>query len=344
MAHNITQINGVWQFLHTEGKPGWHELGIPVNGGISRDDAADLLPFAMDVKSVPLFAMIGGKEVPVKGKAVTYREHDGTTIACDVVGEAWASAGLGVIFDFIDRICDNPHGKNMDTMGLLRDGKTLFIDVPLPRFDFEPVKGDKHETHLLIRQHASSYKLDTISTSAKRTVCENTEHMALGAAETMFTAGHNMQDQANMIASAEEVLRAVEQDSNSLKMLLADLSKVTPTAEQIDLVLGRLFPSEDGTTTRAASRRENRREMILALAENGRGNDVKGIRGTAYGFYNGITEYVTHIKGRESKLALAREMGVPLGVDSKQFESTMIGSNADILRELPNVLRELVLN
>jgi hypothetical protein len=34
----------------------------------------------------------------------------------------------------------------------------------------------------------------------------------------------------------------------------------------------------------------------LTLVENGRGTDIKGVRGTLWGTYNAITEYVDHHK------------------------------------------------
>jgi phage/plasmid-like protein (TIGR03299 family) len=343
MAHEITEIDGVWQFLHTEGKPGWHGLGTGVTGGISRDDISELLPFACGFSQVPLKVVIDGTSYDVPRKSITFRRgKDGAIYPVDVVGEQFESVGFDRILDFVDTLCSNPGGKNIDTVGLLRDGKTVFLSVPIPTATFEVAGShDAHEVHLLIRQHASSLALDSMSTSAIRTVCANTEHMALNAAYGKLESKHTLAEQESMLADAKTVLGIVAKDAQDLRDLLKALTKIEPTTEQVDDVLGRLFNSVDGTTNRAQARRDNRKAAILDLAEVGAGNDAKGVRGTAYGLYNGITDYVSHVRGREQDIKAATRLNIPVPNSLKAVQSNLTGSGADILRAAPDTFREV---
>jgi hypothetical protein len=45
-------------------------------------------------------------------------------------------------------------------------------------------------------------------------------------------------------------------------------------------------------------------EKIVPLFENGRGNNMKGVRGTMWGAYNSLTEYATWGRGRDSDTRL----------------------------------------
>jgi hypothetical protein len=39
-------------------------------------------------------------------------------------------------------------------------------------------------------------------------------------------------------------------------------------------------------------------DAILPLFESGKGNDMAGVKGTAWAAYNAVTEYLTHTRGR----------------------------------------------
>ena len=348
MAHQITKLNGEDQILHTAAKTTWHGLGIGVDNGISREDAEQLLPAAFSADVMPLKVVgLDGKTYDMPGKQLSYRtakDGDGnpTFHTVDIVGEEFESLGASKLFDFVDKLCKNPGGKNVDVCGLLRDAKTFFMSVPLPACDFTVAgSSDQHETHLLIRQHASSYSVDTMSTSAVRTVCANTEHAAMNSAYASLRAVHTLESQQAMLEQATEVLGIVQADAHQLRDLLKSLTKIEPSADQIDDVLSKLFVSVDGETGRADARRTNRKAKILELAEAGAGNDLKGVRGTAYGLYNGITDFVTHTQGRESEIKTFAKAGVALPNSFQQKAKVMMGSGAVTLQKAPLVFREV---
>jgi hypothetical protein len=63
---------------------------------------------------------------------------------------------------------------------------------------------------------------------------------------------------------------------------------------------------------------------ILELVETGKGTGIPGVRGTAYGFLNAVTEYVDHhrvVRAGDRDVAEAR------------FDVSLIGAGAQMKRE-----------
>ena len=72
-------------------------------------------------------------------------------------------------------------------------------------------------------------------------------------------------------------------------------------------VLADLIP--DNEEAKRTTRTENIRAEILALTETGIGTAIPGVRGTAWGLYNAVTEYVDHERSTERDNAGARFLG-----------------------------------
>jgi hypothetical protein len=57
-----------------------------------------------------------------------------------------------------------------------------------------------------------------------------------------------------------------------------------------------VFSAENGELTKES--RQRIYGEIDVLFERGRGNDMAGVKGTAWAAYNAVTEYITHERGR----------------------------------------------
>lgn len=348
MAHEITTINGKTQFIESDLFPrAWHGLGATVEGRLlNRNDI--LTGIYAESEQVPLIAVINGVQVAVPGKALTFRTDKDTNevFPVDVVGEKFQSIGVHRLLDWVDEhIGTGSNGENYANAALLRDGKTLLLAVPVPSASFDIVgSDDRHDWFLNFSQQASSYRPDMATLSGIRALCANTERASENAAVSKIMAKHNAEDQSGWLTEAMELLGIVNKQAEEMKEFLTGLTKVEPTEDQIESVLSQLFVSEDGETTRAESRRANRKAKILELAECGAGNDRAGIRGTAYGFYNGVTEYVTHYRGREADIKAAARLNVAVPGSLKQAESVNTGSGSLILSAMPEVFTRSFLN
>ena len=59
-------------------------------------------------------------------------------------------------------------------------------------------------------------------------------------------------------------------------------------------------------------------DSVLSLVETGRGSEIKGVRGTLWGTYNAITEYVDHVKSANSRTSATQYIGFGVGRLVKQ--------------------------
>ena len=73
--------------------------------------------------------------------------------------------------------------------------------------------------------------------------------------------------------------------------------------------------------------KDKQTETIMRLFETGRGSDIKGVRGTFWGLYNSISEFVAHIDGKS---------------DEKRLESNWFGRGKDLNTKAFNIARSLV--
>ena len=89
--------------------------------------------------------------------------------------------------------------------------------------------------------------------------------------------------QVQFEASAEQYRRLARKSINQ-----ADLRKYVRRALRIE--------DEQDISTRS----KNLIEEIVRLAESGRGNDLPSIRGTYWAAYDGLSEWLTHLRGRSA--------------------------------------------
>lgn len=87
-------------------------------------------------------------------------------------------------------------------------------------------------------------------------------------------------------------------------------------------------------TERMKKTRNNKIEKVMELIETGSGTDIKGVKGTAYGMWNAITEYSDHHTSvRATKAQSAKE---------RKFEKIMIGDGAAFKSNAFDSLMDLV--
>jgi hypothetical protein len=67
--------------------------------------------------------------------------------------------------------------------------------------------------------------------------------------------------------------------------------------------------------------KEKQTETIRRLFETGRGTEIQGVRGTVWGLYNSVTEWIQHEAGKiEDKRLESAWFGAGKGLNLKAFE------------------------
>jgi hypothetical protein len=134
------------------------------------------------------------------------------------------------------------------------------------------------------------------------------------------------------VARVQEVLRALRAQAESNLKDFAALTKATVTRAQVETVTRLLLPDPtDREMARALKNAETARETVTALFDGaGRGSDMRGVKGTAWGLWNATTEYADWTMAQRARN------------DENRTESRLAGDAARFKAEAYRVIRETV--
>lgn len=178
-----------------------------------------------------------------------------------------------------------------EVAGSLKNGRVVWALARDPSQDFEVVPGDVHRSYLLACSgHDGKMSLMFRPTDV-RVVCNNTLQAALGSgAGEGFKIKHT-RTWKDRVAAAREGFLAAREMNISYRKLMERLAAKPVTAAQAKELIEQLIPAPEG---KRATRAHNAQAEILRLMEEGMGTHLTGVKGTAYGFLNAVTEYTHH--------------------------------------------------
>jgi CRISPR/Cas system-associated endonuclease Cas1 len=98
------------------------------------------------------------------------------------------------------------------------------------------------------------------------------------------------------LANVREVMNLANQQFEATAEQYRLLARKSINQADLRKYVRRVLKVEDGQEP--GPRLQNIAEEIARLAEEGRGNDLPSIRGTYWSAYNGVSEWLTHNRGR----------------------------------------------
>lgn len=216
-------------------------------------------------------------------------------------------------FKFFDEITKTGQAKYVQA-GAYKGGAVCFLRAKLP-FDFEVLPNDQMKTYLkLVTSHDGSQKL-AIYPEVYRQICSNGMHAWVRDYTKTVAVKHTENAGTRFVFNAERVLNAEIEYFKKFSEQCRLLAKKQLSTIELDNFLKELFEikEEDEVSTRT----KNQVDRIKELSEIGTGQDIAGIRGTAWSAYNAVTEFVD--KYRSTK-----------GDDENREYSADFGSGADL--------------
>ena len=269
----------------------WHGLGTEINQDTSFWDAFELAGLDWEVDTKPLFTGDGEK---VSHRAA-YRVSDGRILG--IVGKRWTPLQNRDAFEIFEPLVDAGE-MVIHTAGSLRNGERIWALCQLNQDNSEIVAGDEVAKFVLLSNGHDGKLAVHFGFTPIRVVCANTEALARGSkASKLVRVRHsrfvkqNVQDLRNVMNFANQEFEATAEQYRYLAskgINSEDLDKY------IKIVLGIGEKSADEMTTRS----KNIVSSIEDLFESGKGSDIVGVRGTYWGAYNAVTEYLNYSKGR----------------------------------------------
>jgi phage/plasmid-like protein (TIGR03299 family) len=318
MAHNV-------ETMAYYGAMPWHGLGTKVDKLMTADECLVVAGLDWTVSKEKIFAKVDGKMVHIPGKYATIRSTDKRPLG--VVGASYKPVQNVDALNFMDSLTATKEAK-YETAGSLQMGRIIWVMANVPNGGgVDPV-----EQYLLCTTSHDGTSPVMVTATPVRVVCNNTLNAALRGAKNKFRIRHttNVDDR---IAEARKTLAGSLEYFKKLNVTFDRLKGEKFTEEQLAKTVTTVFG--DLTAEELSDRQENRLAKIMAkvfeLSKTGAGTHLPGVKGTAWGGYNAITEYLDHfttIKGgkgqsSEEKLLASTWFGTVQMKTQKAFDTVL---------------------
>lgn len=284
MAHNLAQTNARTAMMFYGESP-WHKLGTKLEDPATAAEAIQAAGLNYTAELVPLFTQ--------DGRGVSRRKcvirNDNKQIL-GTVGQGYAPIQNAEAFRFLDSVvADN--GLRYHTAGALGQGEKIWMLAKLPGHIRVKNTEDVTDKFLLLHNSHDGSSSLRVHFTPIRVVCQNT----LAIAERNGRGqGISIRHRGNLeirIQEAQRVLGLANQFYEDIQVKVNHLANFYPTSAELEQYFKTLYPDpEEGKNQQAA----NVRAELLRLFEDGIGQDIPGIRRSAWAALHAVTEYVDH--------------------------------------------------
>jgi len=327
MSHGIELTNGRANMAYT-GRTPWHSLGQNIEGAFDAETALREANLDWEVEVAPLYIDADGVYdnagkgfVPRKSERgkVVIRKDTGDELG--VVGPKYSPLQNKDAFAFFDGVFGEGKAR-YETAGYLGKGERMWLLANMTANDpVEILPGDEVNKYLLLTNDFTGSYSVLGSFTPVRVVCNNT----LTAAVSSIIKGGNtvrvkhVGDVANRLNFAGEVLSAAGVFYDEVKNLFQSFAKKQLNGEQTRNYI-HLSLFDDNKESKSRTKKV---DMVEGLMHTGRGSDIAGVRGTVWGAYNAVTEYVDHVKeyrGGDAKKLEASQFGTGRHLKTKALK------------------------
>jgi len=305
----------------------WHGNGVYVGDEPVRSDVARVksgLTWRADKKRI--FAATaskseGGRLIEVPDMFAVVRDSDDAILG--TVGKTFKILQPEDSFNLLDSLVDTGEVR-YHTAGSLKGGSIIWLLAKVG--SFEVVNGDVIDKFIaLFNAFDGSMMLRIIDTDV-RVVCANTMQAALSEAVGTGIAVKHTKNMEKRVRDARMALEVVRKSMERETELFQAMAKVRFSDAAFDEFALDLIPNPTGENA-VITKAENQRDKMKELFEAGTGQDIPGVRGTAWAAMNAVTEWANfHRPSRgDDKQA-------------KRFESTMFGASRKIIAQAQDYL------
>lgn len=275
--------------------------------------------------SVSKIPLICNDNQQATGKFAVRRSSDDRILG--VVGQRFTPLQNSEAFASFQPFLDAGEAK-IDTCGEFDNGQIVWVLAKINRDPMVIRKGDEVEKYVLLSHGHNGRMAVRFGFTPIRVICKNTLTMAhKSRSSELIRVRHSQQVVSNVSeiqgimnmanatfeATAEQYRYLATRDINT-----KDLYKFARK------VLG-FVP--DGMTVSKKTGKEKGADAIAAIVsrfEGGMGNDLRGVRGTWWAAYNGVTEYLTYAAGKNADDRIASLWtGAAARTSNKAFDLAM---------------------
>lgn len=312
MARELATTNGKAAMAYF-GETPWHRLGTKLDNPATAAEAIEAA--GLDYRA-ELTALQTTEGILVPERKAVIRSD--TRDVLGVVGTSYVPIQNAECFSFLDAVVADG-AVRYHTAGALGKGERIWLLAKLP--GHIRVNGTEDITDkflLLHNSHNGSSALRVFFTPI-RVVCSNTLAVADRNGRGHGIAIRHLGDLGVKVRQAQRVLGLANRFYEDIQVKVDLLGSHHPTPKQLKNFFETLYPDlPDGKNKRS----ENIRSELFRLFEEGRGQDIPGIRHCSWAALHAVTEWVDHHRPTRAKNAAER--------DNLRLQSQWFGSGAQL--------------
>jgi phage/plasmid-like protein (TIGR03299 family) len=297
MAHEL-ELNekGEAQMFY-RGETPWHKLGtfIEPEKELTSEEAIVASGLNWDVKTQPLF-LADGTQAP--SNAVVRQDNNNIL---GVVGQSYTPLQNNKAFEFFDPFIKS--GEAMyETAGSLKEGKRIWV---LAKMNKDPmvIKGnDIVEKYILLSNSHDGTMAVRAGFTPIRVVCNNTLSMAHSKGTSDLIRIRHGQNVETNVEKVREIMNLANQQFEATAEQYRFLASKQVNSEDLAKFVKLVFTGPKYEELEKLGLNPNKQiiQNIIPLFEKGRGNDMVGVKGTAWGAYNAVNEYLQYERGNDA--------------------------------------------
>lgn len=305
------------------------QLGVSVMGAASCREAILGTPLEFDVSREPLYLDRGNGEIgeQVQAFANVRRDPWGRTIFSEVIGPKTETLQNVDAFAFFDPFV-RAGLATLELAGEMRRGRVVWILAKIAGdpLVIVPTAHDVVNRYVLLANYHDGSASITAGYSAIRLLCDNQLAMARAAADSALVRVRHTKGMVPTLERTGNIMRAAEEGFLLTAQAYRSLAAREIGARELDSYVRAVFDEESASAmvvaapqfsyeagpmrpigrapkeTRGEAYNRERREAVTTLFERGRGNNLRGVRGTRWAAYNAVTEYLGNDRPRGGTL------------------------------------------
>ena len=273
------------------GQAAWHGLGELRPGKTEWNDIPAFAPlYSSMVHREPMYQrMANGEYSPVKDSFLNVRERDSKVVGT-VKGKYTILQSLeaaSIVKPLIDAGV-----VSVDNVFTLKEGKMAIMVLRWNAKDDSP---DPVHKFLSINNSFDGSAPLQVFFGAIREVCANTVRAAVSAADNMMVIRHTESSEEKLKA-AKKMVENGKEYFTKMDRIFSEMKTKTFTIDQLIEVTKKVFKMKEGedVSKKTITTNANLLKEIIRLTEEGKGVDLPGVKGTAWGAFNAISEYTDH--------------------------------------------------
>lgn len=297
----------------------WHGEGIILDNPPTTEEAIKCAGLDWDVHLVKLGGTFEGEALEGVNAWATVRGSDKRVLG--TVGPTYRPLQNRDAFKFFQPVLDAGEA-HLETAGSLRQGERVWILARIKQDPVEIVPGDAVLSYILLSNGHDGTMAVRVGFSSIRVVCANTLAAAHEQGASKLLRVRHTENAAKTLDEVREIMDLGRREFVASTEKMRALARKGVSAADVKEYVRKVFAPK--VTMLDEEETENKCERlmgkIIPLFEKGRGNDLPGVKGTMWGAYNAVSEYLGWERGRDDIRLDSLWFGDAANVNKKAFD------------------------